>query len=73
MFSITNLDNKHGLGRDLHVVTQFEVTKKHECLWHADITIGLESHISKRLAWINIPNNQLCNHIKPRLLQDLYN
>jgi hypothetical protein len=62
------LYNEHRFGGDLHIVPYFEVTEKTECLCHANVAIRLESHISKRLPWVHVPNNQFCDHIQSDLL-----
>lgn len=63
-----HLDNKHGFGRDLHVVAKLEISQETNGLHHAGISISLESHICNWLARVHVTNDQLSNHIQPRLL-----
>jgi len=63
-----NLRPEHGPGRDLHIVTDLEVSGKLQCLGHCNITPSLEHHHGDRSARKGITDDEFSNDIKTNLL-----
>ncbi|GER45956.1 (Rice Genome Annotation Project) RNA recognitionmotif family protein [Striga asiatica] len=59
MCAFADLHDEHGLGRDLHVVTQFEITHEPKCLYHAYVSVRLESNICKGPSRVNVTYDHL--------------
>lgn len=50
-------------------MSELEVLKKHQRLFHADVAVYLEAHVGHRITGIEESNDVLGDHIQSRFLE----